>query len=81
MRSRKRPLTPLAAVVGGLLAGAAGTVSMDTARYVMYRRAGGTDSPLVWEFGPVDGWEQAPDPGQAVRRLIEGFTQRSIPDR
>ena len=81
MRTGKHPLTPLAAVVAGLLAGAAGTASMDTARYVMYRRAGGPDSPLTWEFGPVESWEKAPDPGQAVRRLIEGFTQRSIPDR
>ncbi len=81
MRTRKHPLTPLAAVVGGLAAGAVGTASMDTVRYLRYRRAGGTDSPLAWEFGPVDSWEKAPDPGQAVRRLIEGFTQRKIPDR
>ena len=38
MRTRKYPLTPLAAVAKGLLAGVIGTVSMDTARYVMYRR-------------------------------------------
>ena len=81
MRIRKHPMTPLAAVVGGLAAGAVGTVCMDTVRYLRYRRAGGTDSPLAWEFGPVDSWEKAPDPGQAVKRLIEGFTQRKIPDR
>ena len=60
-----------------LFRGAAGTAIMDTARYVMYRRAGGTDSPPAW--GPVDSWEKAPDPGQAVKRLIEGFTQRKNP--
>ena len=81
MRTRKHPLTPLAAVVGGLAAGAVGTACMDTVRYLRHRRAGGTDSPLAWEFGPVDSWEKAPDPGQAVKRLIEGFTQRKIPDR
>jgi hypothetical protein len=81
MRVRKHPITPLAAIVGGLLAGAIGTVSMDTVRYVKYRRGGGQDSPLAWEFGPVDSWEQAPDPGQVTKRLIEGFTQREIPDR
>jgi hypothetical protein len=54
---------------------------MDTVRYVKYRRGGGQDSPLAWEFGPVDSWEQAPDPGQVTKRLIEGFTQREIPDR
>jgi hypothetical protein len=74
-------MTPLAAIAGGLLAGAIGTVSMDTVRYVKYRRGGGQDSPLAWEFGPVDSWEQAPDPGQVTKRLIEGFTQREIPDR
>jgi hypothetical protein len=74
-------MTPLAAIVGGLLAGAVGTVSMDTVRYLKYRRGGGQDGPLAWEFGPVDSWEQAPDPGQVTKRLIEGFTQREIPDR
>ena len=81
MRVRKHPITPLAAVVGGLLAGAVGTVSMDTVRYLRYRRAGGEDSPLAWEFAPIDGWEKAPDPGQVAKRVIEGFTQRELPDR
>ena len=81
MRTRKHPLTPLAAVAKGLLAGVIGTASMDTARYAMYRRAGGTDGPLAWEFAPVDSWEQAPYPGQLGERLIEGLTQRELPDR
>jgi hypothetical protein len=81
VRISKHRMTPLAAIAGGLLAGAIGTVSMDTVRYVKYRRGGGHDSPLAWEFGPVDSWEQAPDPGQVTKRLIEGFTQREIPDR
>lgn len=81
MRTRKRPLTPLAAAVAGMAAGAVGTVSMDAVRYVRYRHAGGKDSPLAWEFGPVDSWEKVPDPGQIGKRLIEGFTQRELPDR
>jgi len=81
MRTRKRPMTPLAAVVSGLLAGVAGTVGLDTVRYLEYRRGGGKDSPLAWEFAPVDSWEKAPEPGQVVKRLVEGFTQREIPDR
>ena len=48
MRTRKRPLTPLAATVAGLAAGAVGTVSMDAVRYVRYRRAGGKDTRLRW---------------------------------
>jgi hypothetical protein len=81
MFARKHPITPLAAVAGGLLAGAVGTASMDTFRYVMYRRSGGDQSPLEWEFAPIDNWEKAPDPGQVAKRLIEGFTQSELPDR
>ena len=81
MRTRKNSITPLAAVAAGLLAGAIGTACMDTVRYVMYRRAGGKAGPLAWEFAPVDSWEQAPDPGQVAKRVIEGFTQRQLPDR
>ncbi len=66
-------MTPLAAVVGGLLAGVVGTVCLDTVGYVRYRRAGGEKRPLVWEFGPVDSWEDAPDPGKFAKQLIEGL--------
>jgi hypothetical protein len=81
MKSRKRPVSPVAAVLAGLAAGAVGTVCMDTVRYVRYRQGGGKDSPLTWEFGPVDSWEKAPDPGQVAKRVIEGFTQRKLSDR
>ena len=81
MSSGKHCITPLAAVAGGLQAGAVGTVCLDTVQYLKYRRGGGTESPLAWEFAPVQTWEQAPDPGQVARRVIEGFTQRKLPDR
>ena len=81
MRVRKDPMTPLAAVVAGLLAGAAGTVCLDAVHYLKYRRAGGTDGPLAWEFAPVRNWETAPAPGQVARRVLEGFTQRKLPDQ
>ena len=81
MRTREHPLTPLAAAAAGLLAGAVGTVCLDAVQYLKYRRAGGTESPRAWEFAPVDSWETAPVPGQAARRVIEGFTQRKLPDR
>ena len=58
-----------------------GTVCLDTVQYLKYRRADGTKGPLAWEFAPVDTWETAPDPGQVARRVIEGFTQRKLPDR
>jgi len=50
MRTRTCPMTPLAAVAGGLLAGVAGTACMDAVQYVRYRRKGCQDSPLTWEF-------------------------------
>jgi hypothetical protein len=74
-------LTPLAAVAGGLLAGAVGTVCLDAVQYLKYRRGGGAESPLAWEFAPVATWDDAPDPGQVARRVIEGFTQRKLGDR
>jgi hypothetical protein len=78
---QKCSITPLAAVAAGVAAGAVGTASMDTVRYLMYRRGGGKDAPLAWEFAPVDNWGQAPDPGLVVKRVTEGFTGRQIPDR
>ena len=36
---------------------------------------------MAWEFAPVENWETAPDPGQVAKRVIEGFTQRKLPDR
>jgi hypothetical protein len=81
MRTRRQCLTPLAAVAGGILAGAVGTVCLDTVQYLKYRRGGGTKSPLAWEFAPVETWDNAPAPGQVARRVIEGFTQRKLSDR
>ena len=81
MRVREASMTPLAAVVAGVLAGAVGTVCLDAVHYLKYRRSGGDDSLLAWEFAPVENWETAPDPGQVAKRLLEGFTQRKLPDR
>jgi len=79
--ARNRAITPLAALASGLVAGAVGTACLDATRYAMYRREGGAQAPLDWEFPPVESWDKAPDPGQVARRLIEGFTQRELPDR
>ena len=81
MGTGKRGITPLAAVVSGVLAGVAGTVCLDAVNYLKYRSTGGKDSPLTWEFPKVDRWDQAPAPGQVGKRLIEGFTQRELSDR
>ena len=78
---KKRALTPLGAVIGGFLAGTAGTVALDAWGYLRYKQGGGTDSPLAWEFPKVETWDQAPAPGQVAPRVIEGFTQKPLPDR
>jgi hypothetical protein len=62
-------MTPLAAVVTGLLAGAAGTVCLDAVHYLKYRRVGGTDRALAWEFAPVESWESVPEPGQVAKTV------------
>lgn len=81
MHNGMRPVTPLGAVVAGLAGGAVGTVCLDGVRYLRYRQAGGEEDPLAWEFPPVPSWEQAPDPGQVGKRLIEAFTKSALPDR
>jgi hypothetical protein len=81
MRNSTHPITPLAAVTAGLLAGAVGTIGLDAVHYLKQRLAGSTQGPLAWEFAPVKTWDEAPAPGQVARRVIEGFTQRELPDR
>jgi hypothetical protein len=79
--TKSSPMTPLAAVAAGLVAGVVGTVCLDAVQYRKYRRTGGNDDPLEWEFAPIDSWDKAPDPGQVAKRVIEGFTHRELPDR
>ena len=74
MQTSRHSLTPLAAVAGGIPAGAIGTVCLDAVQYLKYRRSGGTEKPLQWEFASIDSWEKAPDPGQVAKRVVEGFT-------
>ena len=84
MQSSNRPivpLTPLAAAAAGFLAGAVGTVCLDTVQYLRYRSGGGKESPLAWEFAPLESFEKAPAPGKVAKRVIEGFTQRELSDR
>ena len=47
MHNSTQPMTPLAAVAAGLLAGAVGTVGLDTVHYLKYRRA---VKSLAWCF-------------------------------
>jgi hypothetical protein len=76
-----RPMTPLGAVVRGAVAGAVGTVAMDTFWYARYRAGGGEQQPLTWEFGGPNRWDSVSAPAQVGRRLYEAFTQRPLDER
>jgi hypothetical protein len=76
-----RAVTPVAAVVRGLLAGAVGTVGMDALLYLRYRRGGGKERLPSWELsGQVTSWDTAPAPAQVGRRIVEGLFDRKLPD-
>jgi hypothetical protein len=77
--TRSQP-TPLGALVTGLVAGAVGTAAMDLVQFARYRRGGGEDRLLAWEFSAgLKDWEQAPAPAQLGRRVVEGVLQRELP--
>jgi hypothetical protein len=76
----RRSLTPLGAVVGGAVAGAAGTVAMDSLWYYRYRKGGGKEPFLAWEFSVgLKDWDDAPAPAQVGRRIYEGLFQTQLP--
>jgi hypothetical protein len=69
-------------VVTGALSGAVGTAAMDALLYVRYRRSGGTQGPLAWEFSAgVETWEGVSAPGLVGKRLLEALLGRKAPDR
>jgi hypothetical protein len=77
-----RRVTPVGAIVGGTLAGLAGTAAMDLLLFARYKKGGGSDSFTTWEFSSgVDTWDSAPAPAQVGRRLVEGLFDRKLPDR
>jgi hypothetical protein len=78
----RRPLAPVAAVTGGMLAAAAGTLAMDVLLFVRYRRSGGSSGFSRFESSAdVRGWDEAPAPAQVGKRLFEGLSGQELPDR
>lgn len=72
--------TPLGAVARGLISSAVGTAAMDLVWFARYRRGGGTDKLVNWEFSSgLTDRESAPAPAQFAKRVMEGFLQREIP--
>lgn len=69
--------TPLGAVVRGLVAATIGTGAMDLQHYISYRRGGGPENFLRWEFGGIDNWDQVSVPGKVGLRLIEAWIGRT----
>jgi hypothetical protein len=81
-RAAARPLTPLAAVSGGLAAATVGTLAMDLLLFVRYRRGGGASPFGRWEFSSdVHGWDQAPAPALVGKRLVEGLFGKPLPEQ
>jgi hypothetical protein len=79
--SSRAELTPIGAVLGGLLAGAVGTAAMDTLLFVRYRRGGGTSELKDWELSEgLSSWDEAPAPAQVGKRLVEGLFEVEVPD-
>ena len=77
---RARGMTPLGAVVRGLVAGATGTAAMDALLYARYRRGHGEEGFELWESSSgLDSWERAPAPAQVGKRLVEGLLALELP--
>jgi hypothetical protein len=78
--TQNRAMTPVGAIVRGLIAAAAGTAAMDALLFTRYRRGGGTSKFAAWEFSlDVSAWDQAPAPAQVGKRLVDGLFQRELP--
>jgi len=80
-RSRQRPsVTPLGVLARGLVASALGTLAMDMLLFSRYRRGGGDLGFAAWESSAgLDKWEEAPDPAQVGKRIVEGLFDRALP--
>lgn len=73
-------VTPLGAILRGMVAGAVGTAVMDVVWYMRYRRGGGKEDFLEWELSTdLSSWDKAPAPALIGKRLVEGFTGQSLP--
>jgi hypothetical protein len=73
-------LTPIGAIVRGVIAGAVGTAAMDALLFARYRRGGGDESVREWEFSAgLSNWEDAPAPAKVGKRLVEGLFRIEIP--
>ena len=55
---------------------------MDMVWFARYKRDGGEQGLLAWEFGAdVKSWADVSAPGQLGKRVVEGFLQHELPER
>lgn len=82
MCSREDVVTPVGAVVRGLVAAAAGTLTMNLVLFARYQRGGRETGFRDWELSAeVETWDQAPAPAQVAKLLVEGLFRNELPDR
>ena len=73
-------VSPLGAVGRGVLAGAVGTLAMDLVWFRRYRKGGGSDTFLDWEFSAgTKSYDEAGAPAHVGKRLVEGFFHSELP--
>jgi hypothetical protein len=73
-------MTPLGAIVRGLVAGAIGTAAFDAFLFARYRRGGGQSPFREWELSSgMTSWDDAPAPAHVGKRLVEGVFQTNLP--
>lgn len=76
----RSPLDPMKTALRGAVAGAVGTLAMDLVWYARYRRDGGDDGFLDWEFSTsTDGFDDAGAPAQVGKKLA-GAVGVDLPD-
>jgi uncharacterized membrane protein YagU involved in acid resistance len=70
----------LSSVLGGLFAGAVGTLAMDLVWYVRYRRGGGQGNFTSWEFpSDVKSWDETSAPAKVGKLLVETSFHTELP--
>lgn len=70
------------AIMPGVLAGVAGTAAMDAVLYFMYRRSGGKQSALAWEFSAgVDNWGSVSSPGLVGKAVLHRVLGHEPPNQ
>jgi hypothetical protein len=75
-------MTAVGSILRGVAASAFGTLAMDAWLYRDYRRGGGDEPFPDWEFSAgLDGWENAPAPARAAKKILESVLGHDLSPR